>query len=125
MGVTSGTVLMALYRWLFLKYQRIGISLDSSQWKLYTTRRSTPRQRNGYDCGVFSILFDLHIGLCLNINNINQAQVSNIGCQLLLHLLKKAGEDNNEVLQVVPDRQEADVNNPLLLLDDSEDDSDK
>ena len=120
MGSTSGTVLKGLYRWLFLEYQRIGIRLDSSQWKLYTTRHLTPRQHNGYDCGVFSILFALHVGLRLNIDNINQAQISNVRCQLLLNLLERAGEDKNEALLVVPDRQEADANNPLLLLDDSE-----
>ena len=125
MGGSDETVLKALYRWLFLEYQRIGIRLDSSKWKLYSTRCSTPRQTNGYDCGVFSILFALHIGLCLNINNINQAQISNIHCQLLLNLLERAGEDNIEALPVAPDRQEADANNPLLLLDDSEGVSDE
>jgi hypothetical protein len=122
----SGTVLKGLYRWLFLEYQRIGIHLDSSEWKLYPTRRTTPRQRNGYDCGVFSILFALHIGLCLNINNINQTQIPAIHCQMLLHLLKIApAEDNNEVLPVCPAIRETNANNPLLLSDDSEDNSDK
>ncbi len=125
MGGGDETILKGLYRWLFLEYQRIGIRLDSSQWKLYTTRRSTPRQRNGYDCGVFSILFALHVGLRLNIDNINQAQISNVRCRLLLNLLERAGEDNIEALPVVPDRQEADANNPLLLLDDSEGVSDE
>jgi hypothetical protein len=85
----------------------------------------TPRQRNGYDCGVFSILFALHIGLRLNINNINQTQIPAIRCQMLLHLLKIAlAEDNNEVLPVRPAIRETNANNPLLLSDDSEDNSD-
>jgi hypothetical protein len=121
----SGTVLKGLYRWLFLEYQRIEIHLDSSKWKLYPTRRTTPRQRNGYDCGVFSILFALHIGLRLNINNISQTQIPAILCQMLLQLLKIApAKDNNEVLPVCPAIQETNANKPLLLLDDSEDDSD-
>jgi hypothetical protein len=95
------------------------------QRKLYPTRRTTPSQRNGYDCGVFSILFALHIGLRLNINNISQTQIPAIRCQMLLHLLKIApAEDNNEVLPVRPAMRETNANNPLLLLDDSEDDSD-
>jgi hypothetical protein len=45
---------------------------------------------------------------------------------MLLHLLKiTPAEDNNEVLPVCPDIRETNANNPLLLLDDSEDDSDK
>ena len=44
---------------------------------------------------------------------------------MLLHLLKIApAEDNNEVLPVRPAMRETNANNPLLLLDDSEDDSD-
>jgi hypothetical protein len=121
----SGTVLKGLCRWLFLEYQQIGIHLDSSEWKLYPTRRTTPRQRNCYDYGVFSILFALHIGLRRNIN-INQTQIPAIRCQMLLHLLKIApAEDNNEVLPVRPAIRETNANNPLLLSDDSEDDSDE
>jgi hypothetical protein len=122
----SGTVLKGLYRWLFLEYQRIGIHLDSSEWKLYPTRRTTPRQRNGYDCGVFSILFALHIGLRLNNDNINQTQIPAIPCQMLLHLLKIApAKDNNEVLPVRPAIRETNANNPLLLSADSEYNSDE
>jgi Ulp1 family protease len=63
MGPTpSGIILKELYRWLFLENKRLGIHLDSSEWRLYPTRPSTSRQRNGYDCGVFSILFALHTG---------------------------------------------------------------
>jgi hypothetical protein len=103
-------------RWLFLEYQQIGIHLDSSEWKLYPTCRTTPRQRNGYDCGVFSILFALHIGLRLNINNISQTQIRAIRCQMLLHLLKiTPAEDDNQVFPVFPAIQETNANNPLLL----------
>jgi hypothetical protein len=93
---------------------------------LYPIRPSTSRQRNGYDCGVFSILFALHTGLSLNMNNINQARFPTVRCQMLLHILKKAqANDNNEVLPVSPDRQEANTNNPLVLLSGPEEDSDK
>jgi hypothetical protein len=45
---------------------------------------------------------------------------------MLLHLLKIApAEDNNEVLPVRPAIRETNANNPLLLSDDSEDDSDE
>ena len=127
MGPTpSGIILKGLYRWLFLENKRLGIHLDSSEWRLYPTRPSTSRQRNGYDCGVFSILFALHTGLCLNMNNINQARIPTIRCQMLLHILKKAqANDNNEVLPVGPDRQEANANNPLVLLSGPEEDSEE
>ncbi len=102
MGPTpSGIILKGLYRWLFLENQRLGIHLDYSKWRLYPTRRSTPRQRNRYNCGVFSILFALHIGLRLHIHNISQARIPTIRCQMLLHTLKIAqAADNNEVLPV-------------------------
>jgi hypothetical protein len=45
---------------------------------------------------------------------------------MLLHLLKIApAEDNNEVLPVRPAIRETNANNPLLLSDDSEDNSDE
>jgi hypothetical protein len=93
---------------------------------LYPTLCTTPKQRNGYDCGVFSILFAIHIGLRLNINNINQTQILAIRCQMLPHLLKIApAEKKNEVLPVRPAIRETKANNPLLLSDDSEDNSDE
>jgi hypothetical protein len=122
----SGIILKGLYRWLFLENKRLGIHLDCSKWRLYPTRPSTSRQRNGYNCGVFSIIFALHTGLCLNMNNINQARIPTIRYQMLLHILKKAQpNDNNEVLPVGPDRQEANANNPLVLLSGPEEDSDE
>jgi Ulp1 family protease len=76
MGPTKcGRILKGLYQWLFPEYKRIGIHLDSSEWRLYPTRRTTPRQRNGLDCGAFSILYALHLGLRLNITNISQQQM--------------------------------------------------
>jgi hypothetical protein len=127
MGPTpSGIILKGLYRWFFLENKRLGIHLDSSKWRLYPTRPLTSRQRNGYDCGVFSILFALHTGLRLNMNNINQARIPTISCQMLLRILNKAqANDNNEVLPVGPDRQEANANNPLVLLSGPEEDSDE
>jgi hypothetical protein len=127
MGPTpSGIILKGLYRWLFLEYKRLGIHLDSSEWRLYPGRPSTSIQRNSYNCGVFSILFALHTGLRLNMNNINQAQIPTICCQMLLHILKKAqANDNNEVLPISPDRQESNANNPLVLLSGTEEDGDE
>jgi hypothetical protein len=123
---SSGIILKCLYRWLFLGKKRLGIHLDSSKWRLYPTRPSTSRQRNGYDCGVFSILSALHTGLRLNMNSINQARIPTIRCQMLLHILKKAqANDNNTVLPVSPDRPESNANNPLVLLSGPEEDSDE
>jgi hypothetical protein len=127
MGPTpSRIILKGLYRWLFLENKRLGIHLNSSKWRLYPARPSTSRQRNGYSCGVFSILFALHTRLRLNMNNINQARIPTICCQMLLHLLKKAqANDNNEVLPVSPDRQKSNANNPLVLLSGPEEDSEE
>jgi hypothetical protein len=72
------------------------------------------------------VTFLSNTGLRLNMNNINQVLIPTICCQMLLHILKKAqANDNNEVLPVGPDRQEANANNPLVLLSGPEEDSDK
>jgi Ulp1 family protease len=128
MGPTeSGRILKGLYRWLFLEYKIIGIHLDSSEWRLYPTGRTTPRQRNGLDCGVFSILYALHPGLRLNITNItSQQRMPRSSCEILIHLLEISHADhNNEVVVVGPGGREANANNPIHLLDESDDDSDK
>ena len=122
MGSSDANILKGLYRWLFIEYQRIGIHLDSTKWRLYRTRRSTPRQRNGYDCGIFSILFALHAGLRLNLNNISQEHVPRVRCQMLLHLLQmsRADENDDEILVLdQPGRQE-NAQIALNLADDSD-----
>jgi hypothetical protein len=96
MGSSDTNILKGLYRWLFIEYQRIGIHLDSKKWQLYQTRWSTPRQRNGYDCGFFFILVALHAGLCLDLNNISQEHVTRARCQMLLHLLQISRADDND-----------------------------
>jgi hypothetical protein len=96
MGSSDTNILKGLCRWLFIEYQRIGIHLDPKKWRLYQTRQSTPRQRNGYDCGFFFILVALHAGLRLDLNNISQEHVTRARCQMLLHLLQISRADDND-----------------------------
>jgi Ulp1 family protease len=78
----SERLLKGLYRWLFIECKIIGIDLDSSKWRLYPTRHSTPRQPNGYDWGLYSIIFAMHIGFRLNTHNINTRQITRARCQM-------------------------------------------
>jgi hypothetical protein len=72
------------------------------------------------------VTFLSNTGLRLNMNNIKQARIPSIRCQMLLHILKNAqANDNTEVLPVGPDSQKANANSPLVLLSGPEEDSDK
>jgi hypothetical protein len=124
----SGRILKGLYQWLFLEYKIIGIHLDSSEWRLYPTRCTTPSRRNGIDYRAFSILYALRLGLRLKITNISQQRMPRTHCQMLIHLLKiSEADDNNVVVVVGPggEGKEANANNPVHLLDKSDDDGDK
>ena len=51
---------------------------DEDQWKLVGTQRDTPRQQNGYDCGVFTSMFADFLSraakFTCNQSNINQCR---------------------------------------------------
>ena len=51
---------------------------DEDQWELVPTQRDTPRQRNGYDCGVFTCMFADFVSkdcpLIFNQDHINQCR---------------------------------------------------
>ena len=131
MGGGGDKTLKALFRWLSIEYKLAGLELDSSEWILYPTRRSTPRQRNGYDCGVFGILFALHLGYRLNMTNITRRRCPDARCQMLLHLLDQADRELAPEDQVDVERlgnAEADANIRINLMieagdgDDNDDD---
>jgi hypothetical protein len=109
MGGSREFILRGLYRWLYIESERVGIQLDPTEWRLYGTRRSTSRQHNGFDCGVYSL------GFCsafrLNLTQLVPDQISRARCQMLLHLLEQAPEDEapeddviavNDVIVVPP-----------------------
>ena len=51
---------------------------DAEEWELVPCERNTPRQRNGYDCGVFTCMFADFISkdcpLVFGQNHINQCR---------------------------------------------------
>lgn len=51
---------------------------DADAWELVPTRGDTPRQRNGYDCGVFTCMFadflSKDTALVFNQDHINQCR---------------------------------------------------
>jgi hypothetical protein len=75
-----------------------------------------------------SFLFALQVGLHLNIHNINAAQITRAGCQMLIHLLELShADDNNDEVELVvgPGDQEANAKNHINLLNDLDDNSDE
>ncbi len=87
--------LMNIYHWLHDSMQSEGQELISTDWCLYKTRDDNPRQRNGWDCGLFAIMLSLCIANDLPLNFVDQSIMERGRCQLWLHLMslmKKKGE---------------------------------
>ena len=62
MGGGGGKHLKNLYRWLHTTMLIEGLTLDPSEWRLYTNRRDTPRQTD-HDCGLYDVMF----GMCVSV----------------------------------------------------------
>ena len=92
-SIVSTKILRGLFLWLSIEYVKVGLTLDPNEWRLYGCRRSTSRQRNGYDCGVYSIFFALCSGFRLNLNNLRPMQITRARFQMLLHLINTSDVD--------------------------------
>jgi len=58
MGGTDWKKLEGLLQYLKDEYRaKKGEELDADEWELVACTRDTPRQRNGFDCGVFTCMF--------------------------------------------------------------------
>ncbi|KAL3827633.1 hypothetical protein ACHAXA_000506 [Cyclostephanos tholiformis] len=58
MGGTDRTKLEGLLEYVKDEYRaKNGKEMDVTDWKLVSCTRDTPRQRNGFDCGVFTCMF--------------------------------------------------------------------
>lgn len=59
MGGTDRTKLKGLLEYVKDEYKTKngGQEMDVSEWELVSCRADTPRQRNGFDCGVFTCMF--------------------------------------------------------------------
>ncbi|KAL7543627.1 hypothetical protein ACHAXR_012914 [Thalassiosira sp. AJA248-18] len=79
MGGTDRTKLEGLLQYLKDEYRvKKGGELDVDEWELVCCTRDTPRQRNGFDCGVFTCMFCDFISkdcpLLFNQEHINQCR---------------------------------------------------
>jgi Ulp1 family protease len=80
---------MYITAWLHDSMESEGKELKSKDWCLYTTRslaRGQPRQTNGFDCGLFTILFSLCIAKDLPLSIVQQDNMERGCCQLWHHL---------------------------------------
>jgi Ulp1 family protease len=87
LGGGDANALRGIYHWLHDSMDEEGTELKPQDWCLYKTRSSQSYQRNGYDCGLFSILFSLCIAKGLPLNLVNQSIMNDGRCQLWLHLM--------------------------------------
>mmetsp|Transcript_22688 Transcript_22688/g.53712 ORF Transcript_22688/g.53712 Transcript_22688/m.53712 type:complete len:673 (-) Transcript_22688:1562-3580(-) len=80
MGGSGRVYLDALFQYIKDEHKaKKGSPLpDEDQWELVPTQRDTPRQRNGYDCGVFTCMFADFVSkdcpLIFNQDHINQCR---------------------------------------------------
>ena len=80
MGGSGRVYLDALFQYIKDEHQaKKGSPLpDEDQWELVPTQRDTPRQRNGFDCGVFTCMFADFVSkdcpLIFNQDHINQCR---------------------------------------------------
>ncbi len=63
-----------------------GLTLDPSEWRLYTTRRDTPRQTD-HDCGLYGVMFGMCVSVRLPLFLITKPRIKSAGVLLLLHLI--------------------------------------
>ena len=93
MGGGDVQALKNLYRWLHDSMKSEGQQeLTPTDWCLYTARSEAPRQENGYDCGLFTIMSSLCIANDLALNLVHQSMMETARCQLWLYLMKLVGK---------------------------------
>ena len=69
MGCTDWATLEGLRQYLCDEYrEKNGVEMDKSEWELVPCTRETPKQKNGYDCGVFVCAFVDVISRNLELN---------------------------------------------------------
>jgi Ulp1 family protease len=88
MGGGDVEALKSIYHWLHDSMESEGKTLTSTEWCLYTAPRDQPNQRNGYDCGLFTILFALCSAKNLPLNLVQQSIMNRGRCQLWHHLMR-------------------------------------
>ncbi len=84
--------LKSIYHWLHDSMESEGKGLTSRDWCLYPTRSNQPMQANGYDCGVFAMMFSLCIAHDLPLNLVQQSIIKRGRCQLWNHLMSLIAE---------------------------------
>ena len=86
MGCRGGDHLKNLYRWLHQTMEIAGKLMNPKEWRLYTTRRDTPRQSD-HDCGLYAVLFGMCVAMRLPLSLITRGRIRAARVFLLLHLI--------------------------------------
>ena len=110
MGGCNEKALKSIYHWLHDSLESEGQELTSTEWCLYEGRSAAsgqPRQGNGNDCGLFTILNSLCIANDLPLNLVEQSIMERARCQLWLHLMSLMGQ-----LGDVPEQSAIDLITP-------------
>jgi hypothetical protein len=63
-----------------------GKPMNPKEWRLYTTRRDTPRQRED-DCGLYAVLFGMCVAMRLPLTLLSRGRIRAARFFLLLHLI--------------------------------------
>ncbi len=88
MGGYNVQALKSIYHWIYDSMKLEGKELTPTDWALYNGRaEGQPRQRNGYDCGLFTIMNSLCILNDLPLYLVEQSLMQRGRCQLWLHLM--------------------------------------
>ncbi len=108
MGGACKDDLKNLYHWLHDEMASEDLELTSTDWCLYGTRDpDCPRQKNGFDCGVFAVMISLCIANDVPLNLVGQPVMYRVRCNFwhyLMNLMEKPPE--------VPQQSLVDLNTP-------------
>ena len=91
-----------LYKWLNIEVNSLGIELNRDEWCFNkATGRGIPCQPNGFDCGMYMLLFGVCTAKRLPLSLITQELVDAARKRLISHFIEKERESANpEVLEV-------------------------
>jgi sentrin-specific protease 1 len=79
--------LPCLYRWLNDSMAAEGKTLIEKEWCLYGTQNDTTRQRDGYNCGLFAVMFGVCVAKRIPWPVDLRARIANARCLLLNHII--------------------------------------
>ena len=87
MGIKGKKYLDSALQYMYDEAKKLNISFNYDEWQLISYNKSLPQQENGYDCGIYVILFADYIANNLPLT-FTQGMVSSFRKKLCVHMLK-------------------------------------